>query len=338
MIGKAIQQLVKKEDLSLELTKQAMDQIMTGKADPVQIASFLVALRMKEETIEEITAAAMVMREHCKALKTDFDVLDIVGTGGDEANTFNISTVSAFIIAAAGFPVAKHGNRSVSSKCGSADLLEALGVKLELEVKECSELLKKSNICFLFAPVYHASMRYAAPVRRELGIRTIFNILGPLANPASASLQLLGVYQEELVMPLARVLANLGVKRGMVVHGHDGLDELSLTAPSTVCEIKNGELHKFIFDPAEYGFSYCQPKELVGGDPKENAVIAERILNGEKGPKRDIVILNSALALAIADGNLSIREAIDLARQMIDSGKAKAKMQELIELSQRLSA
>ena len=274
MIKKAIHKLLNKEDLSFDMTKSVMDEIMSGSATEAQIASFITAMRMKGETIDEITACATIMRKYGAKLKHDGDVLDIVGTGGDQAYTFNISTISSLVISAAGVPVAKHGNRSVSSKCGSADVLEALGVKIDIPAARSEKMLKEIGICFMFAPYYHSAMKYAAPVRKDLGARTIFNILGPLASPADANMQLLGVYDENLVEPLARVLCNLGIKKAMVVHGHDGLDEISLTTSTTVCEVNNGKLNSFFLDPRQFGFEYCKPQDLMGGDPQENARIA----------------------------------------------------------------
>jgi anthranilate phosphoribosyltransferase len=328
MIKEAIRSAISKENLSFELARQAMDEIMRGEATNAQIAAFLTALRMKGETIDEITACATVMRERCTKLLHNREVLEIVGTGGDEAYTFNISTVSAFVVAAAGVAVAKHGNRSVSSKCGAADFLEAVGAKLDLSAQESAEVLEKTGICFMFAPNYHASMKYAAPVRKEMGARTIFNILGPLANPAGPSFQLLGVYDKNLVLPLAHVLSNLGLRRAMVVHGDDGLDEITLCTTTTVCEVDNGCLKSFTFDPRDYGFSLCQAQELVGGDGIENAAIARAVLQGEKGPRRDVVLLNSAVCLYMAGKAENIQKAVDLAALMIDSGKAYAKLQE----------
>lgn len=333
MIREAIPKLLNGENLSLEMAKAVMDEIMSGNATNAQIASFITAMRMKGETIDEITACAMIMRKYGTKLKHDGDVLDIVGTGGDEAYTFNISTVSSLVVSAAGIPVAKHGNRSVSSKCGSADVLEALGVKIDIPVSKSERILKEIGICFMFAPYYHSSMKYAAPVRKELGVRTVFNILGPLASPANATLQLLGVYDENLVEPLARVLSNLGLKRAMVVHGHDGLDEISLTTSSTVCEVNNGYLNSFFLDPRQFGFEYCKPEDLVGGGPEENAEIARRILSGEKGPKRDIVLLNSAVCLYMAYNNVTLRECVKMAADIIDSGKAMEQLNKFIELS-----
>lgn len=333
MIQQAIRNVLNKEDLSLEMTRTVMDEIMGGNATNAQIASFITAIRMKGETIDEITACAQSMRNIGLKLSHEGDVLDIVGTGGDEAFTFNISTISSLVISAAGIPVAKHGNRSVSSKCGSADVLEALGVKIDIPVEKSEKILKEIGICFLFAPLYHSSMRYAAPVRKELGVRTIFNILGPLSSPAKANLQLLGVYDENLVEPMARVLANLGVKRAMVVHGHDGLDEVTLTTKTTVCEVNNGKVNSFFLDPHQFGFEYCKPEDLVGGDPAHNADIARRILNGEKGPMRDIVLLNSAVCLYMTYNNITLRECVRMAADTIDSGKAMEQLKQFIKLS-----
>lgn len=333
MIQSAIGKLVCSEHLSYEATKEVMDEIMSGGATNAQIASFLTAMRIKGETIDEITACAAVMREHCTRLTHDGDVLEIVGTGGDEAYTFNISTASSFVIAAAGVPVAKHGNRSVSSKCGSADVLEALGVKLDLTAEQSAGILKEIGICFMFAPVYHASMKYAAPVRKELGVRTIFNILGPLSNPAGANLQLLGVYDESLVEPLAKVLANLGVKRAVVVHGRDGLDEVTLSDVTSACQVEDGRLKSFVIDPRHLGFSLCRPEDLTGGGPEENAEITKGILRGEKGPKRDVILLNAAVCLQMAYPSLSLQKCVQMAADTIDSGKAEQKLREFIRLS-----
>lgn len=333
MIQEAIYQVINKQNLSLEQTKTVMEEIMEGRATNSQIGSFLTAMRMKGETIEEITACATVMREKCTKIHPDMDVLDIVGTGGDEANTFNISTVSAFVVSAGGVPVAKHGNRSVSSKCGSADLLEALGINIALTAEQSAQILDKIGMCFMFAPTYHASMKYAAPVRKELSVRTIFNILGPLANPAGANMQLLGVYDENLVEPLARVLANLGVKRAMVVHGHDGLDEVTLCDTTTICEVNNGKLNSFFLSPEQLGLEKCLPQDLVGGDPQENAAIAMDILDGSKGPKRNVVVLNSALCLYMSHNRITLRECVKMAEELIDSGSARAQLEKFIRLS-----
>lgn len=335
MIREAIHKAMDNENLSFDMTRAVMDEIMSGKATNAQIASFLTALRMKGETPTEITACAAAMREKGAKLNHDFKVAEIVGTGGDEAFTFNISTVSCFVIAAAGVPVAKHGNRSVSSKCGAADLLEALGVRLNITPSQNEEVLRQTGLCFMFAQVYHSSMKYAAPVRRELGTRTIFNVLGPLANPAAADVNLIGVYDEDLVEPIAQVLSNLGVKRGMVVHGLDGLDEISLTDNTRVCEIKDGVLTSYTLDPRGYGFSLCAPADLTGGDAQENAEIAKQILSGEISPKTDIVLLNSAVVLYLAGKAQSIEEGVLLARKALYSGAALEKMQEFIAATNR---
>lgn len=337
MIKTAIYDMLSGKNLSLDTTRQVMNQIMEGNATNAQIGSFLTAMRLKGETIDEITACAMVMREKCTKISPQTDVLDIVGTGGDEVATFNISTVSAFVIAAGGVPVAKHGNRSVSSKCGSADLLEALGVKIDISAAQSEKILNEIGICFMFAPTYHASMKYAAPVRRELGVRTIFNILGPLSNPAGANMQLLGVYDENLVEPLARVLANLGVKRAMVVHGHDGLDEVTLCDTTTICEVTDGKLNSFFITPEQLGLKRCKLTELIGGDPAENAKIALQILDGEKGPKRDIVVLNSAICLYMTHNNITLKECVKLAENIIDSKKAKNLLDRFILLSNEVT-
>lgn len=333
MIKSAIYDIVNGKDLPLEKTREVMLQIMKGEATNAQIGSFLTAMRQKGETIEEITACAMVMREFCTKITPKTDVLDIVGTGGDEVATFNISTVSSFVIASGGVPVAKHGNRSVSSKCGSADLLEALGVKITLTAEQSAKILEDIGMCFMFAPTYHGSMKYAAPVRKELGIRTIFNILGPLANPAGANMQLLGVYDENLVEPLAQVLANLNVKRAMVVHGHDGLDEITLCDTTTICEVSNSSVNSFFVTPEQFGFKRCKLEELIGGEPKQNAEIAIEILSGQRGPKRDIVVFNAAFCLYMSHNNITMRECVKMAEHLIDSGKAMQKLQKLIKAS-----
>lgn len=333
MIQEAIKALVEKRDLSYEMAETVMDEIMSGTASPVHIGAYLTSLRMKGETIEEITASAAGMRKHCKRVLHDMEVLEIVGTGGDGANTFNISTTSALVVSAAGIPVAKHGNRGVSSKCGAADVLEALGVKIDLEPEQSTVMLKEINLCFMFAQKYHTAMRFVAPVRKELAIRTIFNILGPLANPAGANLQLLGVYEEALVEPLAEVLLNLGVKRGMVVHGADGLDEISLSAPTKVCEIREGKVSTYVLTPEEVGLNTCQKEELVGGDPKENAKITLDILHGIRGAKRDAVLLNSAACIYMAKDGVSLREAVSMAESLIDTGAALQQLERFIALS-----
>ncbi|MEW4414787.1 anthranilate phosphoribosyltransferase [Clostridium sp. AN503] len=333
MIKEAILKVFRKEDLSYKEAEQVMDEIMEGKATSVQMSSYLTALSMKGETVDEITASAAGMRSHCVRLLHDMDVLEIVGTGGDGANSFNISTTSALVIAAAGVPVAKHGNRAASSRSGAADVLEALGVNISVSPEASTKLLEKIGICFLFAQNYHIAMKYVAPVRKELGIRTIFNILGPLANPAGANMELMGVYDGALVEPLARVLANLGVKRAMVVYGTDGLDEISMSAPTKVCEVKDGDFISYEITPEQFGFTRCNKEDLAGGTPEENAQITLRILNGEKGPKRDAVLMNAGAAIYLAGKATCIREGIEQARRILDSGEAREQLEKFAEYS-----
>ena len=333
MIKEAIAILSKKQDLTSEMMEQVMDEIMRNEATDAQKASFLTSLYMKGETIEEITAAARGMRKHCEKFLNDQDVLEIVGTGGDGSNTINISTLSSIVAAAAGIPVAKHGNRAASSKCGTADCLEALGVKIDLEPEQSQKILKEINICFLFAQKYHTAMKYVGGVRKEMGVRTLFNILGPLSNPAGASMQLLGVYSEELVEPLARVLYNLGVKSAMVVYGEDSIDEISLSAPTKVCEFKNGDFKSYEITPEQFGFIRCKKENLVGGTPEENAKIVWDILNGAQGPKTDAVLLNAGAAIYVAGGADTVEDAIQIAKETIKSGKAKEKLEQFIKRS-----
>ena len=333
MIKEAIHKVFKKENLTYEEAESVMNEIMEGEASAVQMSSYLTALSMKGETVEEITASAAGMRAHCVRLLHDMDVLEIVGTGGDGANSFNISTTSSLVISAAGIPVAKHGNRAASSKCGAADVLEALGVNITIAPEKSRELLEKIGICFLFAQNYHFAMKYVAPVRKELGIRTIFNILGPLANPAGANMELMGVYDESLVEPLAHVLANLGVKRALVVYGTDGLDEISLSAPTKVCEVKDGSFTSYEITPEQFGLTRCSKDDLVGGTPAENAQITRDILAGKPGPKRDAVLMNAGAAIYMAGKADSIQAGIDMAKEMIDSGKAAAQLEKFVELS-----
>ncbi|MCI6824495.1 MAG: anthranilate phosphoribosyltransferase [Ruminococcus bromii] len=335
MIKEAILSLSKKQDLTSEIMEQVMDEIMNNEATDAQKASFLTALAMKGETIDEITAAAKVMRKHCEKFLNDQDVLEIVGTGGDGSNTFNISTAASIVTSAAGVPVAKHGNRAASSKCGTADCLEALGVKIDISPEKSQKLLNDINICFLFAQKYHTSMRFVGGVRREMGIRTLFNILGPLANPAGASMQLLGVYSADLVEPLARVLSNLGVKSAMVVYGEDSIDEISMSAPTKVCEFKDGNFKTYEITPEQFGFERCQKSELVGGTPQENTQILRDILDGKDGAKRNAVLLNAGAAIYVAGKADSIDSGIKIAKDMIDSGKAKAQLERFIEQSNK---
>lgn len=331
MIREAILKVSKKEDLTYDEAFKTMDEIMSGEASEVQMSSYLTAMSMKGETIDEITASAEAMRAHCIRLLNDVEALEIVGTGGDGSNTFNISTTSSIVISAAGVPVAKHGNRSASSKCGAADVLEQLGVNIQIEPEKSLSCLKKNNICFLFAQNYHIAMKYVASVRKELAIRTIFNILGPLTNPAGATMQVLGVYDKELVEPLAEVLNNLGVESALSVYGMDGMDEISVSSETFVCEIKNGKTRSYMIKPEDFGFERCKKEDLVGGDPKENAQITLDILNGQKGPKRNAVILNSAAGLYVADVVESINDGVKLAEEIIDSGKALKQLEKFID-------
>ena len=336
MIKEAILKLVKKEDLTYDEAEKVMDEIMSGEATPVQMSAYLTALSLKGETIDEITASASGMRAHCIKLLHDMDVLEIVGTGGDGSNSFNISTTASMVISAGGVPVAKHGNRAASSKSGAADVLEALGVKITLTPERSAEILKKIGICFLFAQNYHIALKYVAPIRKELGIRTVFNILGPLSNPAGANMELMGVYDEALVVPLAQVMANLGVTRGMVVFGQDKLDEISMSAPTTVCEIKEGTFTSYELTPEQFGYARCQKEELVGGTPAENAEITRKILSGEeKGAKRKAVCLNAGAALYIAGKSESMKAGVKMAEELIDSGAALTKLNQFIEESNR---
>ena len=331
MIKEAIAQLVKREDLTSEVMEQVMEEIMTGEATDAQKASFLTALSMKGETIDEITSAAKVLRSHCERFLNDMDVLEIVGTGGDGSNTINISTLSSVVVSAAGIPVAKHGNRAASSKCGTADCLEALGVKIDCAPARSAQILKDINLCFLFAQKYHPAMRFVGAVRKEMGIRTLFNVLGPLANPAGATMQLFGVYSEELVEPLAHVLRNLGVKRAMVVYGRDSMDEISLSAETKVCEFKNDEFKSYVIKPEDLGLTRCNKEDLVGGTPQENAAIVNDILGGAKGPKTDVVLLNAGAAIHLASDGITLKDGIEKAREIIVSGKAKKQLEEFIE-------
>lgn len=331
MIKEAIIKLTKNNSLTALEAKECMNEIMEGLASEVQMSAYLTALSLKGETIEEITGSAAGMREHCIKLLHDQEVLEIVGTGGDGSNSFNISTTSSIIIASGGVPVAKHGNRAASSKCGAADVLEALGVKIDIEPTQSAAILKKTNMCFLFAQNYHIAMKYIAPIRRELGIRTVFNILGPLTNPAGANMQVMGVYEEALVEPLAKVLCNLGVKRAMVVYGQDGLDEISLSSPTTICEVKDGHFNTYVIQPEDFGLTRCNKEELVGGTPEQNAKITLDILHGVKGPKRDAVLLNAGAGLYIAGKVDTLLQGVKRVEELIDQGIAKAKLEEFIQ-------
>lgn len=332
MIREALKKVGSNENLSYEEAAAVMKEIMGGEALPTQVASFLTALHMKGETVDEISASAYIMREYADRVTYGGDLLEIVGTGGDGTNSINISTISAIVAAAAGAKITKHGNRAASSKCGAADCLEALGVNLQQDPQQCVKLLDRVGICFLFAQKYHSAMKYVGPVRKEIGIPTIFNILGPLTNPAHANLQLLGVYSEELTETMARVLSHLGVKRGMAVYGQDGIDEISASAPTTVVEINGKDLNKYEISPEQFGMQRHSMSELRGGDPKENAAIAKEILNGKPGAGRDAVLLNAGAALHIAK-EIGIDEGIRLAAEMIDSGKALQTLNDFIAVS-----
>lgn len=333
MIKEAINNLNQGKDLTSDMMEQVMNEIMTGEATDAQKGAFLTALAVKGETIEEISAAGKVMHEKCTEFHNEKDALEIVGTGGDGSNTFNISTLSAIVTSAAGYRVAKHGNRAASSKCGTADCLEALGVKIDADVALSEKSLDDINLCFLFAQKYHTAMRFVGAVRKEIGIRTLFNILGPISNPARADQMLLGVYTEKLVEPLAHVLDNLGVKRAMVVYGEDQMDEISLSAATKVCELNDGKYETYEITPEQFGLNQCKKEELVGGDPEENAQIARDILEGKEGSRLDAVLLNAGAAIHVADGNLSIKEGIAKAREVIASGAAKAQLERFIQVT-----
>ena len=341
MIKEAIVKIVNKEDLTYDEAYAVMNEIMSGETSPTQNAAFLASLSTKSakaETTDEIAGCAAAMRDHATKVETGMDVFEIVGTGGDNAQSFNISTTSALVAAAGGMKVTKHGNRAASSKCGTADCLEALGVNIQQSPARCVELLNEVGMCFLFAQKYHSSMKYVGPIRKELGVRTVFNILGPLTNPASPSMQLLGVYDEYLVEPLAQVLVSLGIKRGMVVYGMDKLDEISLSAPTKICEIKDGWYKTYTITPEDFGFERCTKDDLKGGDPAENAKITLAILNGEKGHKRNAVLLNAGASLYIGGKAASFKEGVALAAEIIDSGKALEVLTKFIEVSNRPDA
>ncbi|MDE7434388.1 MAG: anthranilate phosphoribosyltransferase [Lachnospiraceae bacterium] len=338
MIKEAIVKIVNKQDLTYDEAYTVMNEIMSGETTPTQNAAFLAALSTKSaraETTDEIAGCAAAMRDHATRVETDMELFEIVGTGGDNAHSFNISTTSALVCAAGGMKVAKHGNRAASSQCGTADCLEALGVNIEQSPKRCVELLEETGMCFFFAQKYHSSMKYVGAIRKELGFRTVFNILGPLTNPGSPAMQLLGVYDGYLVEPLAQVLISLGVKRGMVVYGQDKLDEISMSAPTTVCEIRDGWYKSYVITPETFGLERCTREDLAGGTPEENAKITRDILSGEKGHKRDAVLMNAGASLYIGGKAESMAEGIRLAAELIDSGKALQTLESLIEVSNR---
>ena len=338
MIKEAIVKIVNKEDLTYDEAYAVMNEIMGGETSPTQNAAFLSALSTKSakaETTAEIAGCAAAMRDHATKVETGMDTFEIVGTGGDNAHSFNISTTSALVAAAGGMKVTKHGNRAASSLCGTADCLEALGVNIQQEPEKCVELLNEVGMCFFFAQKYHSSMKYVGAIRKELGFRTVFNILGPLTNPGSPKMQLLGVYDEYLVQTLAQVLISLGVERGMVVYGQDKLDEISLSAPTSICEFKDGWMKNYVIKPEDFGLKTCTKADLVGGTPAENAAITKAILGGEKGPKRDAVLLNAGASLYIGGKADSFQGGVDLAAKLIDSGEAMKTLEKFIEVSNR---
>ena len=335
MIKEATAALIDGKDLTYEQANAVINEIMNGETSQVQTAAFLTALSTKGETIEEITACAAAMRSHALPVQYDGDLLEIVGTGGDGAGSFNISTTSSIVIAAGGVPVAKHGNRAASSKSGAADCLEALGVNIQLAPEQCVKLLKKIGICFFFAQKYHTSMKYVGPVRKELGVRTVFNLLGPLTNPGHANLQVLGIYAEHLVEPMAKVLYQLGVKRGMIVYGQDKLDEISMCAPTTVCEFDNGEYKTYVIRPEDFGMKTAQKDALKGGTPEENADITRAILAGEKGVRRDAVLLNAGAGLYVGGKADSLADGVKLAATLIDEGMAQQTLNAFIRESNK---
>ena len=341
MIKEAIVKIVNKEDLTYDEAYTVMNEIMSGETSATQNAAFLAALSTKSaraETADEIAGCAEAMRDHATAVETGMELFEIVGTGGDNARSFNISTPSALVAAAGGMKVGKHGNRAASSQCGTADCLEALGVNIHQSPARCIELLREAGMCFFFAQKYHSSMKYVGAIRKELGFRTVFNILGPLTNPGKPTMQLLGVYDEYLVEPLAQVLSNLGVRRGMVVYGQDKLDEISLSAPTRVCEIRDGWFKSFLITPEEFGFERCKKEELRGGTHEENAATTLAILKGEGGPKRNAVLMNAGASLYLGGKAESMKAGVALAAQLIDSGKALETLNKLIEVSNRPEA
>lgn len=338
MIKEAIVKIVNKEDLSYDEAYTVMNEIMSGETTPTQNAAFLSALSTKSakaETTDEIAGCAAAMRDHATKVETGMEVFEIVGTGGDNAHSFNISTTSGLVIASGGVKVAKHGNRAASSKCGTADCLEALGVNIEQSPEQCVRLLEEVGMCFFFAQKYHTSMKYVGAIRKELGFRTVFNILGPLTNPGSPKIQLLGVYDEYLAEPLAQVLMNLGIRRGMVVYGKDKLDEISMSAPTAVCEFKDGWFKSYEIAPEDFGFERCTKADLAGGMPEENAAITREILSGQKGHKRNAVLMNAGAGLYLGGKAESMKDGVALAAELIDSGKAMATLEKFIEVSNR---
>ncbi|HAU32116.1 MAG TPA: anthranilate phosphoribosyltransferase [Desulfotomaculum sp.] len=334
MIKEAIELLTAGKNLTESQSENIMEAIMEGQATPAQIAALLVSLRFKGETVEEITGFVKVMRKKATRINTKYPVVvDTCGTGGDGANTFNISTTAAFVIAGAGAPVAKHGNRSVSSRCGSADLLEALNVRIDLEPGQVESCLEETGIAFLFAPLLHSAMKHVAVPRREIGIRTVFNVLGPMTNPAGAKAQVMGVYDRELTTKLGGVLARLGTEHSFIICGDQGIDEISLSGPAYVCEIKNGKISEYTVDPEKYGLPRSPAEELFGGSPSENAAHTLSILNGEPGPRRNSVLINAAFGIVASGLAEDLSKGLDLAAESISSGAALEKLQRLIRFT-----
>src|SRR3990172_854856 len=333
MIREAIQALVTGKSLTMDEASQVMDEIMEGQVTPAQFGAFVTALRLKGETVDEITGLAKVMRAKAIPVNVAGPVIDIVGTGGDGLNSFNISTVTAFVVAVAGLKVAKHGNRAASSQCGSADVLEALSVKFNLNAEQVQKCIEEVGIGFMFAPTFHPAMKYAGPSRKEIGIRTVFNILGPLTNPADAKHYLLGVADGALVEKMAQVLKSLGCEHALVVHGEDGLDEITLSGPSQVCEVVGGTIKKYTVSPDDFGLPKASLESLKGETAEYNAALLRSILWGDKGPRRDVVLMNAGAALVAGDKAKTIKQGIELARQSVDSGQALAKLEHLIKLS-----
>lgn len=333
MLKNEISYIAQGKSLSREMTENAFDKIMSGAVNDIQISAFLTALSIKGETIDEITAAATILRKYCLQLPHKSEVLDIVGTGGDKSDSFNISTTSAFVLSAAGIDVAKHGNRAASSKCGAADLIEALGAKLDISAEKSGEILDKTGVCFLFAQKYHSAMKYVGKVRKEIGIKTIFNLVGPLSNPAFPKYQLMGVYSEELLKPLAHSLANIGVKNLMTAYGRDVLDEISLCGETAVYEIIDGKESEYIITPEKLGFDRCSKNDLTGESPQENAEITLSILNGEKGHKRNAVVLNCIYAYHLVHPEMELLDIKEIIENSIDSGKALNKLNEFLKLT-----
>lgn len=334
MIREAIGKIVSGESLTREEAAQAMEEIMTGEATPAQFGSFVTALRMKGETVEEITGLASVMRAKANRVKYSGTLVDTCGTGGDGIGTFNVSTAAAFVAAGAGLKIAKHGNRAMSSKCGSADVLEALGVKIELTSEQVAECLDSAGIGFMFAQAFHPAMKYAGAPRREIGIRNVFNILGPLTNPAGASSQVLGVADKSIASKMAQALNNLGCAHALVVHGNEGMDELSISGPSTICEVTENGINTYIVTPEEVGLDQSPAERILGGTASENANIIKEVLSGVRGPRRDIVVLNAAAALMAGGKAATFREGIGIAGDVIDSGVAMQKLEKLVSVSQ----